>query len=211
MYLNNLSNMSITCVESAFHNDEDPPFEVIEFINSLTLKKTSKKVIERDFLHLLNIISHTNKESFIPKIKKNIMENWKDENKEIFIKIIFNQPLYTNIFLEIFEFFDKTSQNDILSEINNKSLEVHHSMLFGKFMAILYQKQKKQINEIIKICEQKIEKYPGFVISFLCEFNKYKNDELRRYSEECIQKIQSKKLDTKILMHLFDLQSIIEN
>lgn len=203
--------MSISCIESAFNNDENPSREVIEFIQSISMKKSNKKEVERDFLHLLNIISNTNKEVFLPKIEKNIKMNWNNENKNIFIKIIFNQPLYTQIFLEIFFFFTDEVQKDILFQISHTALEVKHSVLFGKFLAYLYQNQKNTLEDVKNICESKIMTDPGFVISFLCEMNKIVNKELKLYSRECIERIQEKKIDTKILMLVFDLQSILED
>ena len=84
-------------------------------------------------------------------------------------------------------------------------------MLFGKFLARLFQDQKKSITDIKKECERSIENNPSFVISFLCELNKHLNVELINFSKICIERIQEKKINTKTLMLIFDLQGIIDS
>lgn len=207
--------MSIACIISAYDNDISPPLSVINFIGSIALVKEKRKEIKntKDFLHLINIISPTNKINWISKLEEKIKLDWKDEYIDIFTRIVLRQTLYTKIFVEIFFLFGESEQKKIFDELFSKQEMTHsESLTLGTFIGSIYIKKFPgcDIIDIIKVkCLENLELKPGFVIALFLELCKTNDKQIINLAKHNYNVLSKRNLDTKLLMLLFDLDSSI--
>tara|TARA_Y100000389_G_scaffold13037_2_gene11661 strand:+ start:7216 stop:7833 length:618 start_codon:yes stop_codon:yes gene_type:complete len=198
----------------AFSNDISPPDNVIQFFDEIRKikNKNSPSNEPKDFLHMLNIISLNNKSLWLPKIRTIIQNekkaNKKDEYCTLFSKTVLSSNLFTNLLVEIFDFFENEEQQNILNIFLKTSLTVSNSILLGKFIGC-YMLMKDYSHEKVQDTLLKFENdYPGLLISASIEFCKSKK--YSEISKMYYERFENQSLDTKMIMLLYDLESFFE-
>jgi len=167
--------------------------------------------VNKDFIHILNIISNTNKFTWLPELQKAITTVWKEEYIEIYGNVLLHQCLYTEIYIQIYEFFTSGQKEQILKNIFKRNLTSNQSILLGKFFGILFLNSNFSCDRVTDFYNDKIDEYPGLIISASIELSKCKESKYKDLINTSYKNLDERtNLDTKILMLLYDLESIVD-
>ena len=213
--------MSLSEVLAAFYNVTSPPEHVVMLMQRLdtptkNYPSSHAKPKKTSILEMLNMISLNNKENWLPKIKTYIHELSESESEktddclQTFIRAILSQPLFTEIYVEIFDFFSEFHKQKIIDIIFSNSmflLDSKKSILLGKFMGLWILMSDMNEKEIFMLCDAYIDKYPGFVVAVsieLCTSPIFKKIALKYYKQ-----LENKKHETSILMLIYNLEDLL--
>ncbi len=200
--------MSLLEVREAFDNSFTPDETTISTIENLITIIPKVITEQKRFLHLLNIISHDNEESWLNQFQKIVSENWKLENEKIFASVIIQQPLYSDIYVKMINYLDKKTRDNIINSILNSKLthvENHNVGIFiGKYLST-----NDDVKNIEDMFKDNLEERAGIAIAMFIIF--FQNDKKHLISPEILKQIKELTLNTKTLMKLYDFEDMYEN
>jgi hypothetical protein len=198
--------MSLEEVRESFFFPTQPSDEIIEKIKSL-IQIIPKEIAEqKQFLHLLNIISNENENSWLSKFEEIVKSNWKPENEKIFASVIIRQNLYYDIYVKMIKILDEKTRNNIIDTIINYKLNNSEEQNVGTFMGKYCISLNFETVDVENILDFDLENKAGIVIAMFLIFMKSGRKEL--IPEHIFDKIRHYDLQTKTLMNLYDLEDI---
>tara|TARA_Y100000389_G_scaffold204506_1_gene257514 strand:+ start:24336 stop:24962 length:627 start_codon:yes stop_codon:yes gene_type:complete len=207
--------MSLNIVKQYSNYKENIPDDIINILNNILSNKNGfKKKTDNDtfskskLINILNTISNKNKDSLIEEFK-NYIKYWKQEYNDILIKVIYSQNLYTDIYIELFQFLYEEDKNSIIQNLLQYSQDTNTQKTIGCFLGefmIKYNKFKYIIDIINNFDNDTKNKQSSKIISIyiiLCKKG-YKhyitNDDFNTFS--------NMKLSTSSTLLLYDLEDI---
>lgn len=200
--------MSALLIERAFFNSIEPPDNVKVLLKGLLEHNKIKLKKNKDLIHILNIVSNTNKSLWLPEVKNKIENKWDDKYYDMFIDVLLTQSLYTSIYIEIYNYFTDNQKEIIIENLLSRELTGKQSVLLGTFFGLLFKKEELSVDDLDEFCDKHIENFPGLIISCLICISKNSKytPMAKNYYDVLISKTN---LETKILMLLYDLESIV--
>lgn len=198
--------MSREEVQISYGESVSPPEHVISLIDNIVRKTVESK---KNLVHLLNIISHRNKDDWFPEFESMVKNEWNCAKNSIFASTAMKQRLYTDIYVELMDRLNETDQHEILNIISKVQLTSADMKTTGIFLGKWASYIKLTNSYLEEYFSQDMELRVGVILHTFITLHEEGNSHSIPIS--IYNKVKNLDHHTSTLMVLYDLEELMES
>jgi len=194
-------------VIESYDNSIKPDKEVVDKINGLVKIVPKNELIKRELIHIINIISESNKKKCLAKFQQIVNLHWKDEFDEMFFLLLKNTNI-TNIdvLIDMFNCLTTSNKNNIINLIYDSNLVNIEMKICGTFLGKYYSSNNSNYSDIQDKLENETNYKPHMIIHIFITL--ILNEKYDILYNNIIDKIKKMNINTSTRMLLYDLEDL---